>query len=116
VGGVTTTYLYDGLNLIAETTGSNTNYYLFGSGIDEPLAMSRAGQVSYFSVDGLGSVVATNDPNGTVSHSVVFDAWGTTKSEVGTRGSIRLHIPRGRLGKLGFFSAVLATINRRLGG
>ncbi len=47
--------------------------------------MSKAGQISYMSSDGLGSVVATNDPTGTVSHSVVFDAWGNTKSEVGTR-------------------------------
>jgi RHS repeat-associated protein len=41
--------------------------------------------VSYFSVDGLGSVVATNDAAGTVTHSVVFDAWGITKGETGTR-------------------------------
>ena len=85
VGGVTTTYLYDGLNLVAETTGGQTTYFLNGPGIDEPLAMSRAGAVSYFSVDGLGSVVATNDPSGSVTHSVVFDAWGKVKAETGTR-------------------------------
>ncbi|MFN7987708.1 MAG: RHS repeat-associated core domain-containing protein [Thermoanaerobaculia bacterium] len=85
VGGVTTTYLYDGLNLVSETTGGQTTYFLNGPGIDEPLAMSRAGAVSYFSVDGLGSVVATNDPSGTVTHSVVFDAWGNVRAETGTR-------------------------------
>ncbi|MCC6132536.1 MAG: RHS repeat-associated core domain-containing protein, partial [Acidobacteria bacterium] len=37
------------------------------------------------SADALGSIVATNDPAGAVSHSVVFDAWGNTKSEVGVR-------------------------------
>ncbi|MDL1951681.1 RHS repeat-associated core domain-containing protein [Acidobacteria bacterium ACD] len=47
--------------------------------------MTRAGSLSYFSVDGLGSVVATNDPSGTVTHSVVFDAWGNVKAETGTR-------------------------------
>lgn len=47
--------------------------------------MSKAGQISYLVPDGLGSVVATSDPTGTVTHSVVFDAWGNAKSEVGTR-------------------------------
>ena len=54
-------------------------------GIDEPLAMSSAGSLNYFAVDGLGSVVAANDPAGTVTHSVVFDAWGNVKAESGTR-------------------------------
>ena len=84
-GGVTTTYLYDGLNLVGETAGGTTSYFLNGPDIDEPLAMSKNGVVSYFSVDGLGSVVATNDPSGTVTHSVVFDAWGSVKAETGTR-------------------------------
>ncbi|MCC6130101.1 MAG: RHS repeat protein, partial [Acidobacteria bacterium] len=85
VGGVTTTYLYDGLNLIAETAAGQTSYFLNGPGIDEPLAMSTASQVSFLSADALGTIVATNDAAGTVTHSVVFDAWGNTKSEVGTR-------------------------------
>ncbi len=85
VGGVTTTYLYDGLNLIGETSNSSTSYFLNGPGIDEPLAMNRGGAVSYLDVDGLGSVVATNDASGAVTHSVVFDAWGSVKAEAGTR-------------------------------
>ncbi|MCC6131642.1 MAG: RHS repeat protein, partial [Acidobacteria bacterium] len=85
VAGVTTTYLYDGLNLIAETAAGQTSYFLNGPGIDEPLAMSKAGQVSFLSADALGTIVVTNDPAGTVTHSVVLDAWGNTKSDVGTR-------------------------------
>jgi len=85
VAGVTTTYIYDGLNLIAETAAGQTSYFLNGAGIDEPLAMSKGGQIAYLVSDGLGSIVATNDPTGTVTHSVAFDAWGNTKSEVGAR-------------------------------
>jgi RHS repeat-associated protein len=85
VDGVTTTYLYDGLNLLSETTNGQTTHFLNGPGIDEPLAMARNGAISYFSVDGLGSVVATNNPSGAVTHSVVFDAWGKVKAETGTR-------------------------------
>lgn len=85
VAGTTTTYLYDGLNVVAETTSGQTRYFLNGAGIDEPLATSRMGRPAYFSVDGLGSVVATNNSAGTVSHSVVFDAWGNVRAESGTR-------------------------------
>lgn len=74
-----------GQNLIRETTGGITSDYLYGPGIDEPLAMYKNGQLSYFNVDGLGSVVATNDPAGSVTHSVVFDAWGAQRAETGTR-------------------------------
>jgi len=84
-----TVNLYDGQNLIGETTNSVPTYYLYGPGIDEPLAVYvTSGTTSgfhYFDVDGLGSVVATNNPSGTIEHNAVFDAWGTTRSETGTR-------------------------------
>ena len=83
-GAVTTNYVYESQNLIAEL-GASPAEYLFGPGIDEPLAMSKGGQVAYFAVDGLGSVVATSDASGNVTHSVVFDAWGNAKSETGAR-------------------------------
>jgi RHS repeat-associated protein len=85
VAGVTTTFLYDGLNLIRETTSGNNTEYVFGPSIDEPLALYASGAVSYLNADGLGSVVATNGPTGTVTHSSIFDAWGVAKSEAGTR-------------------------------
>lgn len=56
-----------------------------GPSIDEPLALYASGAVSYLNADGLGSVVATNNTAGAVSHSAVFDAWGVAKSETGTR-------------------------------
>jgi len=85
VGGVTTTYLYDGLNLVAETTNGQTSHFLNGPGIDEPLAMAKSGGLSYFSVDALGSVVTTSDPAGVVTHSVRYDAWGKVRTETGAR-------------------------------
>jgi RHS repeat-associated protein len=85
VAGTTTTYLYDGLNPIAETTSGLSSYFLNGPGIDEPIAMSISGAISYFSVDSLGSVTATNDPTGTITHNAVLDAWGNTRTETGTR-------------------------------
>jgi trimeric autotransporter adhesin len=86
-GVTTTTYLYDGLNLVAETTNAATTSYLFGPGIDEPVAAYRAGAISYIDVDGLGSTVVENDAGGTAQHSSIFDVWGVTRTETGTRFS-----------------------------
>ena len=85
VAGVTTTYLYDGLNLVRETTAGVNTDYVFGPSIDEPLAVYGSGAVSYLNADGMGSVVATNSTAGTVTHSSIFDAWGAVKGETGTR-------------------------------
>ena len=81
VGGHATHYLYDGLNLIGEGPSALTTtdrQYLFGPGIDEPLAMATAAGVYYYSVDGLGSVTILNDSAGTVVNSYSYDAWGNT--------------------------------------
>jgi RHS repeat-associated protein len=83
--GVTTTYLYDGLNPIAETVSGSPKYVLNGPSIDEPLAISASGTISYLNADGLGSIIATNNAAGTISHSLSFDAWGVPKNEIGTR-------------------------------
>jgi RHS repeat-associated protein len=84
--GVTTIYLYDGLNPISETVSGAPTYVLNGPSIDEPLAISASGTISYLNADGLGSVIATNNAAGTVSHSLSFDAWGVPRNETGTRG------------------------------
>jgi RHS repeat-associated protein len=83
VGGVTTKYLYDGLNLIGEL-GASPAEYLFGPGIDEPLAMSRGGQVTYYETDALGSVNALTNSSGTIQNTYLYDAWGQTKTQTGS--------------------------------
>lgn len=75
VTGATTRYLYDGLNLVRET-GAATADYLFGPGIDEPLAMSRAGQAYYYATDALGSVNLVTNAAGAVQNRYLHDAWG----------------------------------------
>ena len=83
VGAATNTYLYDRLNLIQEQ-GASTADYLYGPGIDEPLAMSRGGQAYYYIVDGLGSVAELTNSAGTVQNSYLYDAWGQTRSQTGS--------------------------------
>ena len=83
VSGATMSYLYDGLNLVREA-GSSPAEYLFGPGIDEPLAMSRSGQVYYYGVDGLGSVNVIADAGGAVQRTYLHDAWGQLRNQTGT--------------------------------
>jgi RHS repeat-associated protein len=83
VSGATTTYLYDGLNLVSES-GAPSAYYLFGPGIDEPVAMSRGGQNSSNVTDALGSVNALTNSSGTVQNSYLYDAWGQTRNQTGS--------------------------------
>ena len=81
--GSATIYLYDGLNLIREAGASSADY-LFGPGIDEPLAMSRGGQVYYYETDALGSVSTLTDSSATVQNAYLYDAWGQVRSQTGS--------------------------------
>ncbi len=83
INGVATTYLYDGQNLIREMSTTNADY-VFGPGIDEPLAVSRSGAVSYYNVDGLGSVASLSDSSGAVQNTYQYDAWGILRSQTGS--------------------------------
>jgi RHS repeat-associated protein len=83
VSGSTTGYLYDGLNLVSES-GAPSAYYLFGPGIDEPVAVSRGGVISYYATDALGSVSALTNSSGAVQNSYLYDAWGQTRSQTGS--------------------------------
>lgn len=107
VSGATTTYLYDGLNLVGETTGGTLTNYAFGPSVDDPLIVNKTGTISYFNADGLGSVAGTNSAAGTYDYNSVFDAWGIVRSETGTRtnsftytgretGEVGLHFYRAR--------------------
>ena len=83
VGTASSDYLYGGANLIRVTSASPVDY-LFGPGIDEPIASNSAGQTSYYVVDALESVTVTNDPIGTPRDLYVFDAWGSARSKGGS--------------------------------
>ena len=77
--GSTTKYAIVNDHTVSErntTTGVATDY-VFGPGVDEPLAKRTAnGGVFYFGVDGLGSVVLTTDAIGTTSSSTGYSPWG----------------------------------------
>ncbi len=79
----TTSYIYKSRDLVAEV-GASTSEYLFGPGIDEPLARYGNGTVQYYSADGTGSVIALSESNGDAQQNYVFDVWGRERSRDGT--------------------------------
>ncbi|HSY47839.1 MAG TPA: RHS repeat-associated core domain-containing protein, partial [Thermoanaerobaculia bacterium] len=79
--GSTTRYIGLKGNAVSErntATGVATDY-LFGPGIDEPLAKRTAnGSTAYYAADGLGSIVVATDPTGAVLSSTGYSPWGET--------------------------------------
>jgi RHS repeat-associated protein len=87
--GATTTsiYAYDGDNQVEEVDASGNNVvarYVQGLGIDEPLAILRAGVTSYYHADGLGSVNALSQINGSYDEIYKYDSFGVRLSYDGT--------------------------------
>jgi RHS repeat-associated protein len=74
--GVTTSYTYDGSNILREIRGAISMRYV-GQGIDQPFAVEEGGSLSYFHTDSLGSVVGVTNPSGAVTLTRRYDAWGS---------------------------------------
>ncbi len=77
MNGVTTEYVYDGWDILRETTAGVTTDYTHTLNIDEPLALERSdGTIRYYKADALGSIIALTDENGAVTTSYAYDAFG----------------------------------------
>jgi len=82
----TVNYLYDGAGISEERDASGVVLarYAQGLGIDEPLAMQRAGTLSHYHADGLGSVTSLTDAVGGLSATYVYDSFGNVTSSTGS--------------------------------
>ena len=85
-GSSVVNYVYDGANVVAEydASGNLVAHYDQGPGVDEPLAMSHTGALSFFETDGLGSVTSLSDSAGGVAATYQYDAFGNLVSASGT--------------------------------
>jgi RHS repeat-associated protein len=82
-GGVTTTWLYDGEDILRQTVGTTATTYIHGPNIDEPLASENAAGVrTYLHADGLGSIVKTTNSSGAAVSTVKYNAFGVLESGV----------------------------------
>jgi hypothetical protein len=88
-------YLYDGANLIQEVdaSGNLAARYVFGSGIDEPLAAYRGATWEFYQADGLGSITSLSTTTGTVGDSFVYDSFGNA-GDARTNDQNKPHAPR----------------------
>ncbi|MBI4707731.1 MAG: hypothetical protein HY761_07395 [Candidatus Omnitrophica bacterium] len=81
----TTSYVYDGDQIVAEYDGSGSliRKYVYGPGIDEPICMETSNQLPvtryYYHADGLGSIVTLTDEAGNVAESYEYDVYGQVK-------------------------------------
>jgi RHS repeat-associated protein len=80
-GGVTTSYTYDGVDILRETGAGTAVRYVHGPGFDEPLAIVDGSALSYLHADGLGTVVKRTDASGAITVARQYDAWGNPEAE-----------------------------------
>ena len=76
INGVTTSYLYDGNDIVAEIGGTSA-IYLRTLGIDEPLVHQSSGN-EYYHSDALGSVLTLTNDAGAVQTSYDYEPFGKT--------------------------------------
>lgn len=91
INGVTTRYLYDGLEILAELDGSNNvlTSATHGPGIDQVLATRdhATAQTLYHLADHLGSTVALVDAGQQVQATFSYAAFGATRASTGSAGT-----------------------------
>ena len=73
IGGVTTTYVWDGDQLVLELTGTTTTRYIRGLSL---IAASDGTTTTYYQHDAHGNVVALTDSTGAVTRTYAYDAFG----------------------------------------
>ena len=74
-------YLYDGDHCLAEYDGNNNllRKYIYGPAVDEPISMidvELASATYYYHFDGLGSVIALSDADGTTAVLYEYSVYG----------------------------------------
>ncbi len=80
VNTATTSYLYDGDNVIMEydQTGAMARRFVYGPMIDEPVCMITPSARYYYHADALGSVVALSDTSGNLAETYAYSPFGKT--------------------------------------
>ena len=97
VGGSATTqnYFWDTSNSTPRLVMDSSNAYIYGSGIAPIEQVDLAnGTITYLVADRLGSIRATVNSSGSLTHSTSYDAWGNPQ----TTGGLTANTPFGYAG------------------
>lgn len=73
-------YLYDGVNPVQESSGTQVVGILAGLGVDERFARTEASGRTYFLVDALGSTKALTDASGAVVQRYDYTPYGQSQA------------------------------------
>ncbi|APD95720.1 hypothetical protein BM523_17915 [Alteromonas mediterranea] len=78
VNGVSTSYHYDGDEVIAEydEMGNVIKRFIYGAGIDNPIAYIYEGNLYYYHTDEIGSVVAMSNASGQLVEKYSYGPFG----------------------------------------
>ena len=76
VNGVTTAYVYDGVQAIGEVVNGERTQLLTGLAIDEAIATYSTGKARYALTDALGSVLAEMRADGISAATIAYSAFG----------------------------------------
>ncbi len=80
VNGVTTAYVYDGVQAIGEVVNGERTHLLTGLAIDEAIATYSTGKARYALTDALGSVLAEMRADGSQAAGQAFSVYGEVKT------------------------------------
>jgi RHS repeat-associated protein len=85
-------YYYDNDNIALEIYINDTgitekSWYTHGVGVDEHLAVERAGQQYFYHTDGLGSVTAITNGAKNIVQSYIYESFGMLQPSTGFRNS-----------------------------
>lgn len=82
VYGNSTSFLYDGPNVVQELSGSTPSANLLSGGLDEAFTRTDSSGALSFLRDGLGSTLALTDSTGAVQQSYIYDPYGNSSTTV----------------------------------
>jgi RHS repeat-associated protein len=80
VNGVTTQFLYDGVDIAQQFESQRTTSYLRSLAVDETLGLTRPDASFYLIADGLGSALATTDAAGNAVTEYTYDPFGVVST------------------------------------
>jgi RHS repeat-associated protein len=80
--------LYDGNEVIAEynASGSLTHRFMYGAGVDNPIALKTNGQTYYYHTDEIGSVVALSNSANQLEEQYSYGPFGQS-NDIGHVGN-----------------------------
>ncbi|OQW33080.1 MAG: hypothetical protein A4E19_06970 [Nitrospira sp. SG-bin1] len=77
INGATSTFLYDGADVVTESGAANASY-LSTLNIDEPIVRQTPGGNEYYHTDDLGSTLALTNDTGAVTTTYAYSPFGAT--------------------------------------